>query len=93
MPRSRWSCPRASARPRPAPCSAATGKPEVPLLYDPSHTAELALVRGLLTQHAMQAVSQEAFSADGIAAQIQALDAAPMEPERKAALKRCSRTR
>lgn len=37
----------------------ATGKPEVPLLYDPSHSAERALVRGLLTQHAMQAVSQE----------------------------------
>jgi ABC-2 type transport system permease protein len=40
----------------------ATGKPEVPLLYDPSHSPERALVRGLLTQHAMQAVSQEAFS-------------------------------
>jgi ABC-2 type transport system permease protein len=62
------------------------GKPEVPLLYDPSHTAELALVRDLLTQHAMLAVSREAFSRDGIAAQLQSLDAAPMEPERKRAL-------
>ena len=38
----------------------AAGKPEVPLLYDPSHPAERALLRGLLTQHAMQAVSREA---------------------------------
>jgi ABC-2 type transport system permease protein len=36
------------------------GRPEVPLLYDPSHPAERALVRGLLTQHAMQAVSRPA---------------------------------
>jgi ABC-2 type transport system permease protein len=63
------------------------GKPEVPLLYDPSHAAELALIRGLLTQHAMQAVSQAAFSSSGIAAQMQILDAAPLEGERKAALR------
>lgn len=66
----------------------ATGKPEVPLLYDPSHSAERALVRGLLTQHAMQAVSREAFSREGITAQIQALDAAPMDAEHKAAILR-----
>ena len=66
----------------------AVGKPEVPLLYDPSHTAERALVRGLLTQHAMQAVSREAFSRDGITAQIQALDAAPMEAGHKGAIRR-----
>jgi ABC-2 type transport system permease protein len=66
----------------------AGGKPEVPLLYDPSHTAERALVKGLLTQDAMQAVSREAFSRDGITAQIQDLEAAPLEPERKATIKR-----
>jgi ABC-2 type transport system permease protein len=64
------------------------GKPEVPLLYDPSHVAERSLVRGLLTQHAMQAVSREAFSRDGITAQIQALETAPMDAEHKATIRR-----
>ncbi len=36
-------------------------KPVVGLLHDPSHVGELAMVRGLLTQHAMEAVSAEAF--------------------------------
>ena len=36
-------------------------KPELQLLYDPSHGAELAMVRGVLTEHAMQAVSAEMF--------------------------------
>lgn len=63
------------------------GKPDVPLLYDPSHTPELALVGGLLTRHAMQAVSQEAFSREGVAEQLLALETAPIEPERKAALR------
>jgi len=66
----------------------AGGKPEVPLLYDPSHTAERALVKGLLTQHAMEAVSRQAFSRDGITEQRKALDAAPLEPVRKATIKR-----
>src|SRR5690242_5362139 len=37
-------------------------KPEVELLYDPSHAAELAMIRGILTQHVMEAVSAEMFS-------------------------------
>lgn len=36
-------------------------KPVVGLLHDPSHEGELAMVRGMLTQHAMEAVSAEAF--------------------------------
>ncbi len=36
-------------------------KPELQLLYDPSHGAELAMVRGVLTEHVMQAVSAEMF--------------------------------
>jgi ABC-2 type transport system permease protein len=63
------------------------GKPQIPLLYDPSHTAELALVRGLLTQHAMQAVSRQAFSRDGVREQMAALEVAPLEPGRKAELR------
>ena len=38
------------------------GKPVVQFLYDPSHTAELGMVKGMLTQYAMQVVSQEAFT-------------------------------
>jgi ABC-2 type transport system permease protein len=36
-------------------------KPEVSILYDPSHRAEMGLVRGLMTQHVMEAVSREMF--------------------------------
>jgi ABC-2 type transport system permease protein len=36
-------------------------KPDVSILYDPSHRAEMGLVRGLMTQHVMEAVSREMF--------------------------------
>ena len=36
-------------------------KPEIQLLYDPSHGSEMALVRGVLTQHVMETVSAEVF--------------------------------
>jgi ABC-2 type transport system permease protein len=36
-----------------------TDRPEIQLLYDPSHSAELQMVRGLLTQHVMEVVSRE----------------------------------
>jgi ABC-type multidrug transport system permease subunit len=62
-------------------------KPEVPLLYDPSHTAERAVVGGLLTQHAMQTVSRQAFSQSGLAAQARAIEDAPIEPARKALIR------
>jgi ABC-2 type transport system permease protein len=45
-------------------------RPEMQLLYDPSHGTELAMVRGVLTQHVMEAVSAEVFtgpSADRLA--------------------------
>src|SRR5262249_11426150 len=38
------------------------GKPRIDLLYDPSHTAEVQMVRGILTQHVMESVSKEVFS-------------------------------
>jgi ABC-2 type transport system permease protein len=34
-------------------------KPQLEMLYDPSRTTELAMVRGVLTQHVMEAVSRE----------------------------------
>jgi len=40
-------------------------KPELHLLYDPSHGPELAMVRGVLTQHVMEAVSKEMFTGAG----------------------------
>jgi ABC-type multidrug transport system permease subunit len=36
-------------------------KPPLDLVYDPSHSVEFAMVRGILTEHVMQAVSQEMF--------------------------------
>ena len=39
-------------------------KPQLELLYDPSHGAELAMVRGVMTQHVMEAVSREMFSGE-----------------------------
>lgn len=40
------------------------GRPEVHLLYDPSHGAEMGMVRGIFTQHVMEVVSSEAFTGD-----------------------------
>jgi ABC-type multidrug transport system permease subunit len=39
-------------------------KPVLTLLHDPSRTIELAMVRGVMTQHVMEAVSQEMFGGD-----------------------------
>ncbi|MBI3401150.1 MAG: ABC transporter permease [Acidobacteria bacterium] len=36
-------------------------KPDVNLVYDPSRNTELAMVRGIMTQHIMEAVSREMF--------------------------------
>jgi ABC-type multidrug transport system permease subunit len=36
-------------------------KPPLDLIFDPSHNVELAMVRGILTEHVMQAVSREMF--------------------------------
>jgi ABC-2 type transport system permease protein len=36
-------------------------KPEIQLMYDPSHGAEMAMVRGMLTQHVMETVSNDVF--------------------------------
>jgi ABC-2 type transport system permease protein len=40
-------------------------KPRIQLLYDPSHNAELQMVRGFLMQHVMEAVSQDSFGGAG----------------------------
>ncbi|MEO8371158.1 MAG: ABC transporter permease [Candidatus Solibacter sp.] len=38
------------------------GKPDIQLLYDPSHATEVQVVRGVLMQHAMEVISREAMS-------------------------------
>jgi ABC-2 type transport system permease protein len=37
------------------------GKPSLEIVFDPSRTTELAMVRGIFTQHIMEAVSREMF--------------------------------
>lgn len=39
-----------------------TDKPQLDFLYDPSHSMELAMVRGLMTQHVMESVTREMFN-------------------------------
>jgi len=41
---------------------ASVEKPNLTLWFDPSHAAELGLVRGILTEHVMQSVSAEMFT-------------------------------
>jgi ABC-2 type transport system permease protein len=41
-----------------------SARPELTLFYDPSHSMELAMVRGVLTQHVMEAVTKEMFSGE-----------------------------
>jgi ABC-2 type transport system permease protein len=42
----------------------AAGKPSLTMWYDPSHGAELGLVRGIMTEHVMQSVSAEMFTGE-----------------------------
>ena len=43
---------------------AGNNKPSLNMWYDPSHGAELGLVRGILTEHVMQSVSAEMFTGE-----------------------------
>lgn len=66
-------------------------KPELELAYDPSRATELAMVRGIMTQHVMEAVSREMFGgAQGRKYLEQSLpqieNAAGMDAPQKAAL-------
>ena len=65
-------------------------QPTLGLLYDPSHRTELAMVRGILVQHVMEAVSREMFGgAQGRSLVEQTLpqvESSSMEPAQKAAL-------
>jgi ABC-2 type transport system permease protein len=39
-------------------------KPQLDVLFDPSHPAEVAMVRGILTEHTMQAVARALFGGE-----------------------------
>ena len=41
-----------------------TARPPLDLAYDPSHGIELAMVRGILTEHVVEAVSREMFGGE-----------------------------
>lgn len=66
-------------------------KPALDLLYDPSHGAELAMVRGILTQHVMQAVSKEMFTGAAgrqmVDETLSRIDQVNLRPEQRALLR------
>lgn len=66
-------------------------KPELAMLYDPSKRAELGLVRGIMTEHVMRAVSSQVFSAQEgpriIDETLASMDGYQLPPEQKATLK------
>lgn len=66
-------------------------KPTLDLLYDPSHAMELAMVRGVLTQHVMAAVSADVFGGAGgrtiVASALQNLPSSAMPAEQQALLR------
>jgi len=69
-----------------------TDKPEIQLLYDPSHATELQVVRGVLMQHVMELVSSNAMGGPGserlLEDALRDLDKAPgMKPADQAALR------
>jgi ABC-2 type transport system permease protein len=65
-------------------------QPALDLLYDPSHVTELAMVRGVLAEHVMQAVSREMFGGSQgrslVEQTLPTIDSLPMEARQKAAL-------
>ena len=60
-------------------------RPEIGVLFDPSHGVEASMVKGLLTGQVMQAVTRTGFKPD---AARRAMDTAAMAPGDKAALGR-----
>jgi ABC-2 type transport system permease protein len=66
-------------------------KPALTVWYDPSHRAELGLVRGLMTEHVMQSVSAEMFSGPTgrqfVDQTLRSLDATTMSGDEKGMLR------
>jgi ABC-2 type transport system permease protein len=51
-------------------------RPEIAVLFDPSHSTEVQVVRGLLTQHAMEVVSSQTMSQSYMDTAVRDLDRA-----------------
>ncbi|HKE96136.1 MAG TPA: ABC transporter permease [Povalibacter sp.] len=66
-------------------------RPDLTVLYDPSHAAEMGMVSGIMTQYIMQSVSAEAFSGDSASRvaeeSLQQLAASGMPPEQREKLR------
>src|SRR4029450_6517471 len=66
-------------------------KPSLTMWYDPSRTAELAMVRGIMTQHVMEAVSREMFRGESgrrlIDDPLRNLDQTSLAPDHQGALR------
>ena len=66
-------------------------KPSLTMWYDPSRTAELAMVRGIMTQHVMEAVSREMFGGESgrrlIDDTLRNLEQTSLAPDQRAALR------
>ncbi len=66
-------------------------KPELNVLYDPSRSTELGLVRGVLTEHIMQSVSAEMFTGDQgrklVDDTLASIDAMPLAGQQQAMLR------
>jgi len=65
--------------------------PALTMWFDPSHAAELAMVRGIMTQHVMEAVSKEMFGGPAgqqiVGESLKGLDAITMPADQKDALR------
>ena len=59
-------------------------RPEVPILFDPSHATEMQMVRGILTQHVMEAVTSASVSQKSI-------DQALSEPDKSTGMSAADR--
>jgi ABC-2 type transport system permease protein len=66
-------------------------KPQLDVLFDPSRTAEVGMVRGIFTEHAMQAVGQQMFSGStgrqNLRDALSSLDSSSMPPDTKTKLR------
>jgi ABC-2 type transport system permease protein len=62
-------------------------KPAIDFLYDPSRSMELAMVRGVMTQHVMEAVSREMFGGEQgraiVDRTLPQIESSTMDPEQK----------
>jgi ABC-2 type transport system permease protein len=66
-------------------------KPRLTMWYDPSRSAELAMVRGIMTQHVMEAVSREMFGGQSgrrlVDDTLRNLDRTGLPPDQQGALR------